>query len=185
MTPESTKIDFLILQMRELRPREVKLLACAHRASQSLSLYLPQTLLISGYNTSISYIYFQCPSSFHCVCLLSVSLVSLLFVTPWTVCSLPGSYVRGILQARILQWVAIPFFRGSSQLRDWTQVSCIAGRFFTIWDTREAFLLVISKQLGSPQGWYIIAPNNMELDFIQILFSILPSLLCRSVWTSD
>ena len=39
--------------------------------------------------------------------------------------------VLGILQARILEWVAFPFSRGSSQPRDWTQVSCIAGRFFT------------------------------------------------------
>ena len=53
-------------------------------------------------------------------------------------CSLPGSSLHGILQARILEWVAIPFCRGSSQPRDRTQVSCIAGRFFTIWATREA-----------------------------------------------
>ena len=46
-------------------------------------------------------------------------------------CSLPGSSVHGILQARILEWVAIPFSRGSSQPRDRTQVSCIAGEFFT------------------------------------------------------
>ena len=39
--------------------------------------------------------------------------------------------VHGILQARILQWIAFPFSRGSSQPRDRTQVSCIAGRFFT------------------------------------------------------
>ena len=53
-------------------------------------------------------------------------------------CSPPGSSVHGILQARILAWVAIPFSRGSSQPRDQIQVSCIAGRFFTIWGTREA-----------------------------------------------
>ena len=53
-------------------------------------------------------------------------------------CSLPGSSVHGILQVRILEWVAIPFFRGSSGPRDWTWVSCIAGRFFIIWATREA-----------------------------------------------
>ena len=46
-------------------------------------------------------------------------------------CSPPGSSVHGILQARILEWVAIPFSRGSSQPRDWTQVSCTASRFFT------------------------------------------------------
>ena len=47
--------------------------------------------------------------------------------------SLPGSSVHGIFQARILEWVAISFSRGSSQPRDWTQVSHIAGRRFTIW----------------------------------------------------
>ena len=50
----------------------------------------------------------------------------------------PGSSVHGIFQARILEWVAIPFSRGSSQARDQTHVSCAAGRFFTIWATREA-----------------------------------------------
>ena len=50
--------------------------------------------------------------------------------TPWTVAhQAPQS--MGILQARILEWVAMPSFRGSSQPRDWTQVSRIAGRFFT------------------------------------------------------
>ena len=53
-----------------------------------------------------------------------------LFANQWT--------VHGILQARIMEWVAIPFSRGSSQTRDWTQVSCIAGRLFAIWATREA-----------------------------------------------
>ena len=52
-------------------------------------------------------------------------------------CCLPDSSVHGILQVRILEWVAIPFSRGSSQPRDRTWVSCTAGRFFTIWATRE------------------------------------------------
>ena len=52
-------------------------------------------------------------------------------------CSLPDFPVHGILQARILAWVAVPFSRGSSQPRDQTQVSCIEGRFFTIWATKE------------------------------------------------
>ena len=55
---------------------------------------------------------------------------------------LPGSSVHGIPQARILEWVAIPFSRGSSQPRDWTWVSLIAGRFFTIWATREAPIFI-------------------------------------------
>ena len=51
---------------------------------------------------------------------------------------LPGSSVHGILQARIVEWVAMLSSRGSSQPRNRTQVSRIAGRFFTIWATREA-----------------------------------------------
>ena len=53
-------------------------------------------------------------------------------------CSPPGSSIHGILQARILEWVAISFSRGSSQPRDQTQVSCVAGRRFNLWVTREA-----------------------------------------------
>ena len=52
-------------------------------------------------------------------------------------CILPGSSVYSISHARILEWVAIPFSRGSSPPRDWTQVFCIAGRFFTVWATWE------------------------------------------------
>ena len=48
-------------------------------------------------------------------------------------CSLPGSSVHGIFQARVPEWVAISFSRGSSQPRDWTQVSHIVGRHFTVW----------------------------------------------------
>ena len=53
-------------------------------------------------------------------------------------CSLPGSFLHGILQARILEWVAISFSRGSSLTRDQTGVSRIAGRRFNLWATREA-----------------------------------------------
>ena len=52
-------------------------------------------------------------------------------------CSPPASSVHGILQTRILEWVAISFSRGSSQPRDKTWVSCIAGRLFTDWATRN------------------------------------------------
>ena len=52
-------------------------------------------------------------------------------------CSPPESFVHGILQARVLEWVANPFSRGSSWPRDWTQVSCIADGFLTVWATRE------------------------------------------------
>ena len=45
--------------------------------------------------------------------------------------SSPGSSVHGIFQARIVEWAAISYSRGSSQPRDWTRISCIAGEFFT------------------------------------------------------
>ena len=61
-----------------------------------------------------------------------------LFETPWTVArQAPLSIV--ILQARILEWVAMPSSKGFSQPRDQTQVSSTAGGFFTIWATREAW----------------------------------------------
>ena len=50
----------------------------------------------------------------------------------------PGSFVQGTFPARMLEWVAVSFSRGSSQPRDRTQVSHTAGSFFTIWATREA-----------------------------------------------
>ena len=55
-------------------------------------------------------------------------------------CSLPGFSVHGIFQARVLEWVAISFSRRSSWPRDWTQVSCIVSRRFTVWATREIHL---------------------------------------------
>ena len=54
-----------------------------------------------------------------------------------TLCD-PMDWVHGILQVRIPEWVAFPFSRGSSQLRDQTQVSRITGGFFTTWATRKA-----------------------------------------------
>ena len=57
----------------------------------------------------------------------------------WLGCSPPGSSVHGILQARILEWVAATFCRGSSWLRD-QRISCIAGEFFTFWVTRKQTL---------------------------------------------
>ena len=65
-------------------------------------------------------------------------------------CSSPGSSAHGILQARVWEWVAISFSRGSSRHRDWTWISCTAGRFFTISATREAHYLV-TISLALPQ----------------------------------
>ena len=55
-----------------------------------------------------------------------------------SICNPMDYSAYGILQARILEWVAVPFLKGSSQSRDWNQVSHIAGRYFTSWATREA-----------------------------------------------
>ena len=60
-------------------------------------------------------------------------------------CSLPGCCVHGNFQAGMLEWVAVPFSRGSSWPRDGTWVCCIAGRFLTIWATREAEYCVKSQ----------------------------------------
>ena len=67
-------------------------------------------------------------------------LVAQSYTTLWNAMdySPPGSSLHGIFQARILEWVAIPFSRGSSQTRDQTQVSCGRGRFFTCCTTKEA-----------------------------------------------
>ena len=69
-------------------------------------------------------------------CAQSLSHVRV-FATPWTVACL-ASLSLGILQAKILEWVAMPSSRGPFQPRDRTQVSLIEGRFFTSWATREA-----------------------------------------------
>ena len=72
------------------------------------------------------------------------------FVSPWTVAhQTPLS--MGILQARILEWIAMPSSTRSSQPRDQTQVSCIAGGFFTIWVTREPYECWSGQPIPSPR----------------------------------
>ena len=73
--------------------------------------------------------------------------------------SRPGSSIHGILQARILEWVAISFSRRSSQHRDWTQVSHIVGRCFTIWATRE-----VIWNLKRWHWWIYFQGSNGESD---------------------
>ena len=72
--------------------------------------------------------------------------------------SLPGSSVHGTLQARILEWVSIPFSRGSSRPRDWTQVSCMAGRFLTVWASREPHT---EECISSRPGYQTAAPWSL------------------------
>ena len=101
----------------------------------------------------------------------------------------PMNYtVHGFLQARILEWVAFPFSRGSSQLRDWTQVSCIAGGFFTSWATREAldtFWVNFCTwcEIGSNfilvhrDGW--LSPHHLFQASLLAVFY-----LCLFIWSS-
>ena len=78
-----------------------------------------------------------------------------LFVTPWTVAR-QAPLVHGILQARILEWVAISFSRESSRSRNQAWVSCIAGRFFTVWATREASRWLIYYLFSSKSKEFIV-----------------------------
>ena len=99
---------------------------------------------------------------FVCVCVLVAQSCQTL-CDPMD-CSLPGSSVHGILQARILKWVAISYSRGSSRPRDWTQVFHIAGRFFTVWATREARYIVNGKW-----GIYTVSLNGKtKISYLQI-----------------
>ena len=97
-------------------------------------------------------------------------------LTPWTVAH-QGPLSREILQARILEWVAMPFSRGSSQPRDWTQISCIADGFFTLWATREALTygIVHVSMLFSQ----ITPPLPPPTEFKSLFFtSVSPLLPC-------
>ena len=68
-------------------------------------------------------------------------------------CSSPGSSAHGTLQARILEWVAIPFSSGSSWPRDQIRVSCIGGRLLTVWAIREAQLIGRRTQFKTILWW--------------------------------
>ena len=79
-------------------------------------------------------------------------------------CSLPGSSVHGIFQARVLEWVAISFSRGSSQHRDQTQVSGIVGRCFTIWATREVTRMYLVYGLKLSYSLVSWTPNLLRFS---------------------
>ena len=99
--------------------------------------YSSGQVIFGNLSVSINLCICLCVYTHACVCVL-VAQSCLILCDPMDYCSLPGSSVHGILQARILEWVAVHSSRGSCEPRDRTQVSCIAGRFFTVWATREA-----------------------------------------------
>ena len=89
-------------------------------------------------------------------------------------CSPPGSSVHGIFQARILEWVVISFSRGSSWPRDWTQVSHIISRCFTIWATREVLYIHI------PTPFWNFLPSLSQSQPSKLIQSSCLSLLSQT-----
>ena len=85
-----------------------------------------------------------------CMCMCLVAQSCLTLCDPMD-CSPPGSSIHGILQARILEWVAMPCSRRSYQPRDQTTVFCTAGRFFISWATRETRMHQL-KPTSQPMG---------------------------------
>ena len=86
-------------------------------------------------------------------------------------CSLSDFSVHGISQARVLEWVAISFFRGSSPPRDQTQVSWIAGGFFTNWATREAqktVAIIQSEVSQKDKDYYSILTHIYGIKMLMI-----------------
>ena len=95
----------------------------------------------------------------------------LLFGTLQTVAH-QGLPSKGILQARTLEWLGMPSSKGSSQPKGWTQVSHIAGRFFTIWATREAQEHCSGQPIPSP----VALPNpGIQLGFPALQVDSLPA----------
>ena len=76
--------------------------------------------------------------------------------------TLPGSVVQGIFQARVLEWAAISFSRGSSQSRDQTQVSCIANRCFTVWPLGKPYLSIVRAIYDKPTANIILNSENLK-----------------------
>ena len=93
-------------------------------------------------------------------------------------CSPPGSSVHGILQARIMEWGAMPSSRGSSWPRDWTHVSYIIGRFFTIWATKKALYILVgisNEMLCSQCSLSVL--YHFALSY-SVMFTLTPWLSC-------
>ena len=80
-------------------------------------------------------------------------------------CGPPGSSLNGIFQARILEWVVVSFCKGSSQSKDQIWVSCIAGRFFTVWATREAPTIVTMIYITPPDSIHKFVPLTYMSPF--------------------
>ena len=96
--------------------------------------------------------------------LIVVQLITRVRLSESMDCSPPGSSVHGILLAGILEWVAIRFCRGSSWPRDQTMVSCTAGKFFTVWATKEWSRSVVSD---SATLWTAAYQASLSMGFFR------------------
>ena len=106
----------------------------------------------------------KCPSSLIILCMYVKVTQSCL-----SLCNPMDYTVHGILQTRILNWVAVPFSKGSSQLRDQTQLSWISCRFFTSWASREGYKHFYYPQKHSPHSLgsrclFLLYPRTLLSD---------------------
>ena len=110
-----------------------------------------------------------------------------------TLCTRMDYTVHGIIQARVLEWVAYPFSSGSSQPRNWTGISWIAGGFFTSWATRKAprkcWPLISCSSAFSKPSLYIwkflvhVLLKSSLMDFEYYFASVGNEYNCVVVWT--
>ena len=139
-----TKVPFVYSHVSSWHCHTLKLLPIKYLV---LSHFIDMPILSVKLNTSF------CPP----MCLVTQSCPTL--CKPMN-CSPPGSSVHGILQARILEWDAFSFSKGSSWPRDLTQVSCTAGRFFIVWATGDIpfckiFVQIFCQFLIGLFDWFI------------------------------
>ena len=114
-------------------------------------------------------------------------------------CSLPGSSIHGIFQARVLEWITISFSRRSSPPRNWSQVSYLAGRHFPFWATREALskmsislteILLHTRLLHTQSKGRIItsAAEDVEKrnfhDIVEVIAVKWHNHSCKSGWSA-
>jgi len=88
-------------------------------------------------------------------------------------CSSPGSSAHGILQARILEWVAMPASRRSSRPRDQSQIFCNAGRFFTVWATND----LLGRSMQWENSWLGSKSPSFWVTYLYLVVQKVKNLL--------
>ena len=157
---------------------ELLQLRCGHRMSQHA-----QTSWGEMWKVLESH---RCDWAVEIVKVKSLSCVPL-FATLWTV-AYQASLSHGIFQARIPEWVAFSFSRGASWPRDWTQVSLIAGRHFTLWATREAVEIIhpevtlyLCSSCYKNSCWWVFC-CLWFLDYLLFVIFLIIIKQCGTIW---